>query len=59
MTKNKKNLRFFGEIQRLQNGKFKVKFMQRLVGVNQHRRKWVDVDCKEFSNMLSTNLVTK
>lgn len=59
MKNNKnKNIRYFGEIIEMPNGRFKVKFMQRLVGINQHRRKWRDVDTLEFAKELNSKLIT-
>ena len=55
-TKNKP-IRYFGEITKLSNGKYKVKFMQRLIGVNQHRRKWVSIDKTQFTKELNSHLV--
>lgn len=57
--KNSKNksIRYFGEIRRLPNGKYKVAFMQKLIGVNQHRRKWVDINKTQFTKELNSHLI--
>lgn len=57
MIKNKKNTRFFGEIVQLKSGQYKVKFMQKLIGVNQYRRKWQTVDSKEFAKQLNKSTI--
>ncbi len=59
MPRNIKNktIRYFGEIKKLPNGKYKVAFMQRLIGVNQHRRRWIDIDKTQFTKELNSHLV--
>lgn len=57
---NNKTQRFFGEIQYLPNGKFKVAFMDRLVKVNQYKNKWEPVNGREFARALNRGqLVTR
>lgn len=61
MGKNTQNkpVRFFGEIQLLTNGRYKVRFMQKLVRVNQSsRRKWKNVDTLNFAKELNSKLIT-
>jgi hypothetical protein len=54
MPKNtNKTIRYFGEIVMRPNGRYQVKHIQRLIGVNQHRRKWVDVSGSEFAKELN------
>ena len=55
MPKNthNKTIRYFGEIVMRPNGRYQVKSMQRLIGVNQHRRKWVTVNGSEFARELN------
>lgn len=48
-----KPIRFFGEIQLLPNGTFKVASVQRLTGINQHKRKWMQVPSREFARALN------
>ena len=58
MRENKKIARYFGEITRLQNGRFKIKFVKQLIGVNQYRRKWKEIDTTEFAKQLNAKLIT-
>jgi hypothetical protein len=59
MKNNNKNkpIRYFGEIQ-YRNGRYKVKFVQRLIGINQHKRKWTDIDPLSFAKELNSKLIT-
>jgi hypothetical protein len=52
-----KPIRYFGEIQQLSNGQYRIKFMKRLVGVNQHRRKWREIDTLDFAKKLNSKLI--
>ncbi len=54
-SKRNKTIRYFGEIKKLPSGKYKVSFMQRLIGINQHRNKWVNIDKKEFTKEINNN----
>jgi hypothetical protein len=56
-NKRNKNIRYFGELVKLPNGKYKVKFMQRLVGINQYKRKWADIDVLQFTKELNSHLI--
>ncbi len=59
MRNTNKPIRYFGEIQLLPNGTFKVAHMQRLVGVNQHKRRWATIPSREFARELNrSKLVT-
>jgi len=57
MRNNQSKVRFFGEIQKLKNGRYKIAKMQKLVGVNQHRRKWRDIDTTQFAKELNSHLI--
>lgn len=54
---NRKQKRFFGEIVELPSGKYKVKFMKRLVAVNQHKRHWVNINTLQFAKSLNSQLI--
>ncbi len=51
--KNSKPIRFFGEIQQLSDGTFKVASVQKLVSVNQYKRRWEQVPSREFARALN------
>lgn len=55
--KKPNRIRYFGEIE-LVKGRYRVKFMQRLVGVNQFKRKWRDEDTLAFAKELNAKLIT-
>jgi hypothetical protein len=60
MRNTNKPVRYFGEIQLLPSGEYKVAFMQRLVAVNQHKRKWATVSSREFARALNRGqLITR
>ena len=60
MAQNNKTKRFFGELKQLPDGSFKVAFMRRLVGVNQHKHRWETVPSREFARELNkSQLVTR
>ncbi len=48
-----KTIRYFGELQKLPNGKFKVARMEQLVTVNQHKRKWQSIPTRQFARELN------
>lgn len=54
-TKNNKPTRFFGELHQLSNGQFKVAFIEKLVGINQHKNKWVGINGRNFARELNRN----
>ena len=45
--------RYFGELVRLDNGKFKVKFVDKLVRINQHKRRWLNINARDFARELN------
>ena len=47
--------RYFGEIVKLKDGRFKVKFMDKLVPLNQYRRVWKNINAREFSRTLNNS----
>ncbi len=51
--KNSKPIRFFGEIRLMPDGSFKVASVQKLVSVNQYKRRWEQVPSREFARALN------
>lgn len=51
--KNNKTTRFFGEIKRLPNGKFKVVWVDQYKKINQFRTKWTPIDARDFARELN------
>ena len=51
--KNNKTERFFGEIKKLPNGKFKVVWVDQYKKINQFRTKWTPIDARDFARELN------
>ncbi len=52
--------RYFAEIVRCPDGRLKVKFANKLVGINQHKRAWKHIDARNFARLLNkADLVIK
>lgn len=53
--KNKiKPQRFFTELKKLPNGKYKIVFADKLTQINQHKRKWVGSNARELARDINS-----
>ena len=49
--------RYFGEFTQMPNGDIKIRFVQRLKGVNQHKNKWFNEDTRAFARKLKDSKI--